>query len=70
VVRSSGAALGLSGRVRADDMEALLEGRDPISGTPLGNVLRDRVLSGGKVVRRMSRFVLKFGGDPELAQAT
>jgi hypothetical protein len=24
----------------------------------------------GSVQRRMSRFVLKFGGDPELAQAT
>jgi hypothetical protein len=27
-------------------------------------------LTGAANIRRMSRFVLKFGGDPELAQAT
>ena len=43
------ADLGLAGRVEADDLELLLEGRDPTTGTPLGNVLRDRTLSSGKV---------------------
>ena len=37
------AGLGLSGEVGRDDLQALLEGRDPISGTRLGYPLIDRV---------------------------
>ena len=37
------AGLGLSGEVGRDDLQALLEGRDPVSGTPLGYPLVDRV---------------------------
>jgi hypothetical protein len=47
-----GAGLGLAGRVDADGLRALLEGRDPTSGTPLGNVLRDRTLASGNVPQR------------------
>ena len=46
------AELGLTGRAETDDLEAVLEARDPVSRTPLGNVLRDRTLSSGTVVRR------------------
>ena len=37
------AGLGLSGKVRRDDLQALLEGRDPSMGTPLGYPLVDRI---------------------------
>ena len=37
------AGLGLSGKVGRDDLQALLEGRDPVSGTRLGYPLVDRV---------------------------
>ena len=37
------AGLGLSGKVGRDDLQALLEGRDPISGTQLGYPLIDRI---------------------------
>jgi hypothetical protein len=46
--------LGLSGRVDGDDLRMLLEGRDPASGTPLGNLLVDRTLANGKVVRAVA----------------
>jgi hypothetical protein len=39
------AALGLTGRVEADELDLLLEGRDPVTRTPLGNELRDRTVS-------------------------
>ncbi len=48
--------LGLSGEVTTEQLEALLEGRDPISGTPLGNPLLDRVTSSGKTVRAVAGF--------------
>src|ERR1700738_3368703 len=75
------ADLGLAGRVDADDLEALREGRDPTTGTPLGNVLRDRTLSNGKVVRAVAGFDATFSapksvsvwwaltGDPGLLEA-
>ena len=59
--------LGLAGRVDADDLEALLEGRDPTTGTPLGNVLRDRTLSSGKVVRAVSGFDATFSAPKSLS---
>ena len=43
--------LGLSGRVNADDVRTLLEGFDPSSGSPLGNLLVDRTMTDGKVLR-------------------
>jgi conjugative relaxase-like TrwC/TraI family protein len=48
--------LGLSGEVSTEALEALLEGRDPISGSPLGNPLLDRVTESGKVVRAVAGF--------------
>ena len=48
--------LGLSGDVTTEQLEALLEGRDPIAGTPLGMPLVDRYTSSGKVVRAVAGF--------------
>ena len=45
--------LGLAGRVDGDELQALLEGRDPTNGTPLGTVLRDRTTADGRVVRHL-----------------
>ena len=59
--------LGLVGRVDGDDLEALLEGRDPASGTPLGNVLRDRTLANGKVVRAVAGFDATFSAPKSLS---
>jgi hypothetical protein len=48
--------LGLSGRVEADDLQRLLEGRDPASGVSLGRPLVDRELADGRVVRAVAGF--------------
>lgn len=37
------AGLGLSGEVSTDALEALLSGRDPVSGVTLGYPLQDRI---------------------------
>ena len=39
-----------------DDLPALLEGRDPMTGTVLGNPFVDRVHKSGKVVRAVAGF--------------
>ena len=73
--------LGLSGGVAADDLRTLLEGRDPASGTPLGNLLVDRTMANGRVVRAVAGFDATFSapksvsvwwaltGDPGLLEA-
>ena len=48
--------LGLADEVTTEQLEALLEGRDPVSGSRLGNPLVDRVTSSGKVVRAVAGF--------------
>jgi conjugative relaxase-like TrwC/TraI family protein len=48
-------------------MEALLEGRDPNSGTPLGNELRDRMLSSGRVVRAVAGFDATFSAPKSVS---
>ena len=58
---------GLAGRVGADQLEALLEGRDPTSGTPLGNPLRDRTLSSGRVLRAVAGFDATFSAPKSLS---
>ncbi len=50
------AAFGLSDTVSTEQLEALLSGRDPIGGTPLGNVLVDRTRADGTVVRAVAGF--------------
>ena len=58
---------GLAGRVGADQLEALLEGRDPTTGTPLGNPLRDRTLSSGRVLRAVAGFDATFSAPKSLS---
>jgi death-on-curing protein len=55
--------LGLSGEVATEALEALLEGRDPISRSPLGRPLLDRVTSSGKLVRALHAPAAGFGDD-------
>jgi conjugative relaxase-like TrwC/TraI family protein len=50
------AAFGLRDMVTTEQLEALLCGRDPISGTQLGNVLVDRTTAIGTVVRAVAGF--------------
>ena len=52
--------LGLAGRVEADDLQRLLEGRDPRTGTPLGMPLVDRTTADGSVVRAVAGFDATF----------
>lgn len=48
--------LGLGGPVNGEQLQALLEGRDPVSGTPLGMSLVDRVTKDGGTVRAVAGF--------------
>ena len=61
------AGLGLSGRVEVDALEALLSGRDPITGTPLGRELLDRYTSDGRLVRAVSGFDATFSAPKSLS---
>jgi conjugative relaxase-like TrwC/TraI family protein len=75
------AAFGLSGRVAADELQALLEGRHPTTGTPLGTPLVDRAMADGRVIRAVAGFDATFSapkslsvwwaltGDPDLLEA-
>ena len=60
------AGLGLSGRVEVDALEALLSGRDPRSGAPLGRELLDRYTSDGRLVRAVSGFDATFSAPKSL----
>jgi conjugative relaxase-like TrwC/TraI family protein len=48
--------LGLTEEVTTEDLQALLEGRDPNSGTSLGSPFVNRVTSSGRVVRAVAGF--------------
>jgi conjugative relaxase-like TrwC/TraI family protein len=61
------ADLALSGKVRRDDLEALLEGRDPRSGTPLGYPLVDRIFADGRVVHAVAGFDATFSAPKSLS---
>jgi conjugative relaxase-like TrwC/TraI family protein len=59
--------LGLAGRVEADDLQRLLEGRDPASGVSLGRQLLDRELADGRVVRAVAGFDATFSAPKSLS---
>ena len=61
------AGLGLSGEVTTEALQALLEGRDPITGATLGNPLLDRVTSSGQVVRAVAGFDATFSAPKSLS---
>ncbi|MGQ0618196.1 MAG: MobF family relaxase [Acidimicrobiia bacterium] len=74
-------ALGLSGTVSTDHLEAVLNGRDPATGTRLGRPLVDRVHAKGRLIRAVAGFDATFSapkslsvwwaltGDPGLVEA-
>jgi TrwC relaxase len=54
--------LGLSGRVSTEDLEALLSGHDPTTGTRLGTALVDRITPKGNLIRAVAGFDTTFLG--------
>ncbi len=59
--------LGLHGPVDVDSLEALLSGRDPVSGSLLGRELLDRVTVDGRVVKAVSGFDATFSAPKSLS---
>lgn len=59
--------LGLSGVVTTEDLELLLSGHDPSSGTRLGSALLDRVDSKGKVIKAVAGFDATFSAPKDLS---
>jgi conjugative relaxase-like TrwC/TraI family protein len=60
-------ALGLTGNVGADALQALLEGRDPTSGAELGNRLVDRQTSDGRIIRAVAGFDATFSAPKSVS---
>ena len=54
--------LGLAGEVGAQALQAVLEGRDPVTGTPLGQPLVERYRTDGSIVRAVAGFDATFSG--------
>jgi conjugative relaxase-like TrwC/TraI family protein len=73
--------LGLSGTVATGDLEALLSGHDPVTGTRLGRALVDRYDSKGRLIPAVAGFDATFSapksvsvwwgltGDPGVVEA-
>jgi conjugative relaxase-like TrwC/TraI family protein len=59
--------LGLSGTVSTEDLEALLSGHDPTTGTRLGTPLVDRVTPTGKLIRAVAGFDATFSAPKSLS---
>ena len=60
-------ALGLGGEVGAELLQAVLEGRDPVAGTPLGMRLVDRYRADGSVVRAVAGFDATFSAPKSVS---
>jgi conjugative relaxase-like TrwC/TraI family protein len=60
-------ALGVSGVVEEEPLELLLSGRDPVSATPLGRELVDRVTRDGRVVKAVSGFDATFSAPKSVS---
>ena len=63
---SQAAGFGLAGEVTSEALQALLEGRDPVSGSRLGRELVDRVTADGAVVRAVAGFDATFSAPKSL----
>ncbi len=61
------AAMGLTGSVETDDLEALLSGHDPAAGRQLGYPLVDRVDSKGRIIRAVAGFDATFSAPKSLS---
>ena len=59
--------LGLGGPVTGEQVQALLEGRDPVAGTPLGMSLVDRLTKDGGTVRAVSGFDATFSAPKSVS---
>jgi conjugative relaxase-like TrwC/TraI family protein len=59
--------LDLAGPVDADELQRLLEGRDPTSGVGLGRELRDRTTTDGRVVKAVAGFDATFSAPKSLS---
>jgi conjugative relaxase-like TrwC/TraI family protein len=59
--------LGVAGRVEADQLQLLLEGRHPGNGSWLGSALVDRRTSDGRVVRAVAGFDATFSAPKSLS---
>src|SRR4051794_29649092 len=59
--------LGLSGDVTVEQLEALLSGHDPVTGTLLGRELVDRQTQGGGVTRAVSGFDATFSAPKSVS---
>lgn len=59
--------LGLAGSVSTDDLEALLSGHDPVTGTRLGAALVDRVDAKGRLIKAVAGFDATFSAPKSLS---
>jgi conjugative relaxase-like TrwC/TraI family protein len=60
-------ALGLSGTVATEDLEALLSGHDPMTGARLGRALVDRYDTKGRVIRAVAGFDATFSAPKSVS---
>lgn len=60
-------ALGLSGVVSTDDLEALLSGHDPKTGTRLGSALVDRFKPDGMVIKAVAGYDATFSAPKSVS---
>ena len=67
MIGSTATALGLSGTVDVEPLELLLSGRDPVSATPLGRELVDRVTRDGQVSKAVSGFDATFSAPKSVS---
>jgi conjugative relaxase-like TrwC/TraI family protein len=61
------AGLGVHGTVSGDALELLLQGRHPLSGSPLGRELIDRYRADGRLVRAVAGFDATFSAPKSLS---
>jgi conjugative relaxase-like TrwC/TraI family protein len=59
--------LGLAGDVSNEDLEALLSGHDPVTGTRLGSALVDRFDSKGKIIPAVAGFDATFSAPKSVS---
>lgn len=59
--------LGLAGKVSSEDLEALLSGHDPVTGTRLGTALVDRVDSKGRLIPAVAGFDATFSAPKSVS---
>lgn len=59
--------LGLAGSVSTDELEALLSGRDPTTGTTLGMALIDRIDAKGRLIPAVAGFDATFSAPKSLS---